>query len=87
MKFVPVRDLYQRLYGHRPAIATVTQMKKKGLKTALIGGKTCCTEEALRAYVEEGVRLPKPSTDKPRSEASTAKALEQVDQELSELGI
>jgi hypothetical protein len=50
--FKPVRYMYQEVYGHLPAPSTVTQMKHKGLKTVRIAGKLCCTEEALRAFVE-----------------------------------
>jgi hypothetical protein len=51
-KFEPVRDLYQRIYDHRPSPSTVTEMKKQGLKTVRIGGKICTAEDYLRAHVE-----------------------------------
>lgn len=72
-KFEPVRDLYQRIYDHRPSPSTVTEMKKQGLKTVRIGGKICTAEDYLRAHVE--------------GEPQPLSAVEEADKELRERGI
>ena len=74
-KFRPIRELYQELYDHTPTRTSVTRWQAQGLKAVRIANKVCCTEEALRAFVEGGERIAPPSIEKQRSEAATAKAL------------
>jgi hypothetical protein len=83
----PVKEIFQDLYGYTPASTSITRWQAQGFKTARIGKWLCSTDELVIAFVEGGERIAPPSIEKQRSEAATAKALEQVDRDLAAEGI
>lgn len=83
----PVKEIFSDNYGYTPASTSITRWQAQGLKTIRLGKWLCSTDELVIAFVEGGERIAPPSVDKPRSEAATAKALEQVDRDLAAEGI
>lgn len=86
-KYEPVKELVAELTGWTPSAGTISRWRNElGLHTIRLANRICANREDLIEFLE---RQPEKSanSDKPRSEASTAKALEHADKELTELGI